>query len=147
VPEFAQLFASTSRGPPPKPPYRDYNNGSSASSKGGHGRSVSLDLKTFSALSTNNNESVSIIHSFLLPLFTFQTKYAHVLIFIRQKDMDVPDAIGTYTVPQIANTSAPELVQQRTMLLAVDKSMQTSSFLMTSTATQTIATGTGTQFE
>ncbi|CAK5027233.1 unnamed protein product [Meloidogyne enterolobii] len=47
VPGLPQLLASTARGPPPQPPYRDYNEGNK-----GHGRSVSLDLKTFSALSS-----------------------------------------------------------------------------------------------
>uniref|UniRef100_A0A915LWI9 Uncharacterized protein n=1 Tax=Meloidogyne javanica TaxID=6303 RepID=A0A915LWI9_MELJA len=55
VPGLPQLLASTARGPPPQPPYRDYNEGNK-----GHGRSVSLDLKTFSALSsflTNNKDN------------------------------------------------------------------------------------------
>ncbi|KAL3082980.1 hypothetical protein niasHS_010782 [Heterodera schachtii] len=54
LPQFARLFAATARGPPPLPPFRDYNcDNSTGNEAKGHGRSVSLDLKTFSALSSN----------------------------------------------------------------------------------------------
>uniref|UniRef100_A0A914HI37 DNA polymerase epsilon subunit 3 n=1 Tax=Globodera rostochiensis TaxID=31243 RepID=A0A914HI37_GLORO len=52
LPEFARLFLATTRGPPPLPPHRDYNCTAGSGTKG-HGRSVSLDLKTFSTLSSD----------------------------------------------------------------------------------------------
>lgn len=43
---------TSSRGPPPEPPIRDY-----VLNLKGHARSASLDLKTFSALSSNSPKS------------------------------------------------------------------------------------------
>ncbi|KAI3422281.1 hypothetical protein GPALN_012807 [Globodera pallida] len=53
LPEFARLFLATTRGPPPLPPHRDYNCTAGSGGTKGHGRSVSLDLKTFSTLSSD----------------------------------------------------------------------------------------------
>ncbi|CAK5023096.1 unnamed protein product [Meloidogyne enterolobii] len=97
VPGLPQLLASTARGPPPQPPYRDYNEGNK-----GHGRSVSLDLKTFSALSSflnkDNKQGYDMVDCSKSVLSTIESSHTGFVDKSAQTELNV---ISTCTQTEI----------------------------------------------